>query len=73
MLTASVLTDCISLSQVTEVDGALCQDFFTLLNLSVYYSDDQLLNIHSFSVLRSLLHGMLCRTADSVAMSKVSK
>ncbi|XP_038068818.1 AP-5 complex subunit zeta-1-like [Patiria miniata] len=41
--------------QVTEIDGTTCQDFFTLLNLSHYYSQDQLLNLHSFSCLRQWL------------------
>ena len=43
--------------QVTEIDGSTCQDFFTLLNLSQYYSQDQLLNIHSISCLRLWLLG----------------
>ncbi|XP_022102411.1 AP-5 complex subunit zeta-1-like [Acanthaster planci] len=43
--------------QVTEIDGTTCQDFFTLLNLSQYYSQDQLLNLHSFSCLRQWLLG----------------
>ncbi|XP_033629928.1 AP-5 complex subunit zeta-1-like [Asterias rubens] len=41
--------------QVTEIDGSACQEFFTFLSLSQYYSQDQLLNIHSFSCLRSWL------------------
>ncbi|XP_071943809.1 AP-5 complex subunit zeta-1-like [Antedon mediterranea] len=40
---------------VTEIDGAACQDFFTILSLSQYYSDDQLLNIWSFSGLKAWL------------------
>ena len=60
------------LLQVTEIDGALCQDFFTVLNLSQYYGEDHMLNVHSFSVLRSLLHATLCRDPDSIATSAVS-
>lgn len=41
--------------QVTEIDGRECQDFFTLLSLSSYYGQDQLLNIHTFSSLRAWL------------------
>ncbi|XP_072028896.1 AP-5 complex subunit zeta-1-like isoform X2 [Amphiura filiformis] len=55
---------------VTEIDGALCQDFFTVLNLSQFYGEDHLLNVHSFSVLRSLLHATLCRDPDSIATSQ---
>ncbi|XP_030839970.1 AP-5 complex subunit zeta-1 [Strongylocentrotus purpuratus] len=40
---------------VTEIDGRECQDFFTLLSLSSYYGQDQLLNIHTFSSLRAWL------------------
>ncbi|XP_063961965.1 AP-5 complex subunit zeta-1-like [Lytechinus pictus] len=40
---------------VTEIDGRECQDYFTLLSLSSYYSQDQLLNIHTFSSLRAWL------------------
>ena len=60
------------LPQVTEIDGALCQDFFTVLNLSQYYGEDHMLNLHSFSVLRSLLHATLCRDPDSITTSAVS-
>ncbi|XP_033108449.1 AP-5 complex subunit zeta-1-like isoform X2 [Anneissia japonica] len=40
---------------VTEIDGAACQDFFTILSLGQYYSEDQLLNIWSFSSLKAWL------------------
>ncbi|XP_074647324.1 AP-5 complex subunit zeta-1-like [Tubulanus polymorphus] len=39
-------------STVTEIDGSLNRDFFTILNVGKYYTDDQLLNVHSFSVLK---------------------
>lgn len=40
---------------MTEIDGGDCDEFFTLLSLSQYYSPDQLMNIHTFSALRSWL------------------
>jgi hypothetical protein len=37
------------------LDGSPSQDCFTLLNSAPLYSDNQLLNIHGFSVLKRLL------------------
>ncbi|KAJ8037015.1 AP-5 complex subunit zeta-1 [Holothuria leucospilota] len=40
---------------VVEIDGGDCDEFFTILSLSSYYSPDQLMNIHTFSALRTWL------------------
>ncbi|KAK7507173.1 hypothetical protein BaRGS_00001108 [Batillaria attramentaria] len=43
-------------SQVTETDGTPCRNFFTVLNIGQYYTDDQYLNIYSFSLLYKWLY-----------------
>ncbi|RMX54680.1 hypothetical protein pdam_00009343 [Pocillopora damicornis] len=40
---------------VTEVDGTSSRYFFTVLSIAQYFFPDQILNIHSFSMLRSWL------------------
>ncbi|KAL8593193.1 hypothetical protein ACOMHN_009848 [Nucella lapillus] len=43
-------------NQVTEIDGTPCRNFFTVLNIGQYYTDDQYLNIYSFSMLYKWLY-----------------
>ncbi|XP_070580171.1 AP-5 complex subunit zeta-1-like isoform X1 [Ptychodera flava] len=48
---------------VTDIDGTPSRDIFTVLSIGQYLSGDQLLNIHSFSMLKNWL--LLSRPAAS--------
>ncbi|XP_067911904.1 AP-5 complex subunit zeta-1 [Heterodontus francisci] len=42
-------------ASILEVDGAVAGDFFTVLSIGQYYTEDQWLNMHSFSMIRRWL------------------
>ncbi|XP_047130371.1 AP-5 complex subunit zeta-1 isoform X1 [Hydra vulgaris] len=44
-----------SLVQTNELDGSISRDIFTVLNLSKVYNEQQMLNVYSFSILKSWL------------------
>lgn len=46
---------------ITEVDGTVATDFFTVLSVGQYYTEDQWLNMQAFSMLRKWL---LCYGTD---------
>ncbi|XP_041362987.1 AP-5 complex subunit zeta-1-like isoform X2 [Gigantopelta aegis] len=41
---------------MTEIDGTPSRNFFTVLNIGKYYTDDQFLNIYSFSLVYQWLY-----------------
>lgn len=49
---------------ILEVDGAIATDFFTVLSVGQYYTEDQWLNMQAFSMLRKWL---LCYGSDGTA------
>nr|XP_033770627.1 AP-5 complex subunit zeta-1 isoform X2 [Geotrypetes seraphini] len=49
---------------ITEVDGAVATDFFTVLSIGHHYTEDQWLNLQAFSMLRKWL---LCCGTDSTS------
>ncbi|XP_053132169.1 AP-5 complex subunit zeta-1 isoform X2 [Hemicordylus capensis] len=49
---------------ITEVDGTVATDFFTVLSVGQYYTEDQWLNMQAFSMLRKWL---LCFGNDGTA------
>lgn len=70
-------------ASILEVDGAVTGDFFTVLSIGQYYTEDQWLNMHSFSMIRKWLRwheaGGVCNSdtderseLDSSIMSVVS-
>ncbi|XP_059835473.1 AP-5 complex subunit zeta-1 isoform X1 [Hypanus sabinus] len=42
-------------ASILEVDGAVAGDFFTVLSIGQHYTEDQWLNMHSFSMIRRWL------------------
>ncbi|XP_043945428.1 AP-5 complex subunit zeta-1 [Protopterus annectens] len=48
---------------INEVDGAVAADFFTVLSIGNYYTEDQWMNVHVFSMLRKWL---LCYGSDVI-------
>ncbi|XP_069123668.1 AP-5 complex subunit zeta-1-like isoform X2 [Argopecten irradians] len=59
-------------SVVTEVDGTPSRNFFTVLNIGQYYTDDQFLNIYSFSMLYKWLHHCFTVNASTTRESDQS-
>ncbi|XP_067318134.1 AP-5 complex subunit zeta-1-like [Anolis sagrei] len=49
---------------IAEVDGTVATDFFTVLSVGQYYTEDQWLNMQAFSILRKWL---LCYGSDGAA------
>ncbi|XP_062999327.1 AP-5 complex subunit zeta-1 [Elgaria multicarinata webbii] len=49
---------------ITEVDGTAATDFFTVLSVGQYYTEDQWLNMQAFSMLQKWL---LCYGSDGAA------
>uniref|UniRef100_A0A8C5UKY3 Adaptor related protein complex 5 subunit zeta 1 n=1 Tax=Malurus cyaneus samueli TaxID=2593467 RepID=A0A8C5UKY3_9PASS len=57
---------------VTEVDGAVATDFFTVLSVAQHYTQDQWLNVQTFSMLRNwlLCYGGPGRDDDKAGMDR---
>eukprot|EP01125_Pyxidicula_operculata_P018637 TRINITY_DN6633_c0_g1_i1.p1 TRINITY_DN6633_c0_g1~~TRINITY_DN6633_c0_g1_i1.p1 ORF type:complete len:681 (-),score=91.62 TRINITY_DN6633_c0_g1_i1:599-2377(-) len=59
---------------ITEHDGSISQDFFTILNITQQFTEDQLFNIQSFSMLYSWIHTIYCKNkvvAPNTAPTKI--
>ncbi|KAL4240767.1 AP-5 complex subunit zeta-1 [Mactra antiquata] len=55
-------------NMVTEIDGAPSNNFFTVLSIGQYYTDDQLANIMSFSMLYQwIYHSYTSLTSQDIA------
>uniref|UniRef100_A0A8D2JGL5 Adaptor related protein complex 5 subunit zeta 1 n=1 Tax=Varanus komodoensis TaxID=61221 RepID=A0A8D2JGL5_VARKO len=52
---------------ITEVDGTVATDFFTVLSIGQYYTEDQWLNMQAFSMLQKWL---LCYGSDGATDDK---
>uniref|UniRef100_A0A8D0FLX7 Adaptor related protein complex 5 subunit zeta 1 n=1 Tax=Strix occidentalis caurina TaxID=311401 RepID=A0A8D0FLX7_STROC len=57
---------------VTEMDGAIATDFFTVLSVGQYYTQDQWLNVQAFSMLRNWLLCYGSKGMDRSVTSMVS-
>uniref|UniRef100_A0A8C0VRP6 Adaptor related protein complex 5 subunit zeta 1 n=1 Tax=Cyanistes caeruleus TaxID=156563 RepID=A0A8C0VRP6_CYACU len=59
---------------ITEVDGAVATDFFTVLSVAQHYTQDQWLNVQTFSMLRNwlLCYGEGALELDECVTSLVS-
>ncbi|XP_048758954.1 AP-5 complex subunit zeta-1-like [Ostrea edulis] len=55
---------------VNEVDGTPSRNFFTVLNVGQYYTNDQFLNIYSFSMLYKWLYHSYTSSEDSQEASR---
>ncbi|XP_055875582.1 AP-5 complex subunit zeta-1-like [Biomphalaria glabrata] len=61
-------------SVVTEVDGSSTMNLFTILSIGQYYSEDQILNVLSFSILNTLLCRITqLKTTDDQSLSPSMK
>jgi hypothetical protein len=52
---------------ITELDESVAREFFTILNNSKLYTDDQLFNIHTFSMLYCWLKHLYFIKLDSLS------
>uniref|UniRef100_A0A8D2PWR4 Adaptor related protein complex 5 subunit zeta 1 n=1 Tax=Zosterops lateralis melanops TaxID=1220523 RepID=A0A8D2PWR4_ZOSLA len=52
---------------VTEIDGAVATDFFTVLSVAQHYTQDQWLNVQTFSMLKNWL---LCYGAGALELDR---
>lgn len=51
---------------ITEIDGSIAREFFTILNNAQSYTDDQLYNIFAFSGLYSWLSSLYGNPSNSI-------
>jgi hypothetical protein len=58
---------------VTELDDSVARDFFTVLNNSKLYTEDQIFNVYTFSMLYTWLHYLYCTTTTSRNSDKSDK
>jgi hypothetical protein len=58
---------------IIELDDSVARDFFTILNISKLYTEDQIFNIYSFSILYTWLHYLHFKATTQSGSERINK